>query len=43
MRSKRDLSRWLPLLVAASAALFLYSMLSLPPEAIDAIVRALGP
>ena len=43
MRSKRDLSSLLPLLVAASAAIFLFSMLSMPPEAIDAIVWALGP
>ena len=42
MRSRRDLPRWLPLLVAASAAIFLFSMLSLPPEVIDAIFRALG-
>ena len=34
MRSRRDLSRWLPLLVAASAAIFLFSTLSLPPEVI---------
>ncbi len=43
MRSRRDLSRWLPLLVVASAAIFLYTMMSLPPEVIEAIVRALGP
>ena len=30
-------------LVAASAVIFLFSMMSLPPEVIDAIVRALGP
>jgi hypothetical protein len=43
MRSRRDLSRWLPLLVAVSAVIFLFSMMSLPPEVIEAIVRALGP
>ena len=43
MRIRRDFHGWLTLLVAASAAVFLFSMLSLPPEAIDAIVRALGP
>ena len=43
MPTRRDYSGWLPLLVAASAAIFLLSMLSLPPEAIDAIVRAMGP
>ena len=42
MRTRRDFPGWLPLLVAASA-IFLFSMMLLPPEAIDAIVRALGP
>jgi hypothetical protein len=43
MRSRRDLSLWLPLLLVASAAIFLFSILSLPPEVMEAIVRALGP